>query len=81
MVGIITAGRAGFQAIHEHTGKHGLAIHAHHAMHAAFGRLPAHGVSMWVLIQVSCLCDVDQLHTGTAGLDKLASEGIIGINE
>ncbi|WP_367996606.1 type III ribulose-bisphosphate carboxylase [Haloferax volcanii] len=81
MVDIITAGWAGLQTVRERTEKHGLAIHAHRAMHAAFDRLPAHGVSMRVLAQVSRLCGVDQLHTGTAGLGKLANEDTVGINE
>ncbi|AKU07066.1 MULTISPECIES: type III ribulose-bisphosphate carboxylase [Haloferax] len=81
MVDIITAGWAGLQTVRERTEKHGIAIHAHRAMHAAFDRLPAHGVSMRVLAQVSRLCGVDQLHTGTAGLGKLANEDTVGINE
>jgi ribulose-bisphosphate carboxylase large chain len=80
MVDIITAGWAGLQTVRERTEKHGLAIHAHRAMHAAFDRLPAHGVSMRVLAQISRLCGVDQLHTGTAGLGKLANEDTVGIN-
>ncbi|ELZ93619.1 type III ribulose-bisphosphate carboxylase [Haloferax sulfurifontis] len=81
MVDIITAGWAGLQTVRERTEKHGLAIHAHRAMHAAFDRLPAHGVSMRVLAQVARLCGVDQLHTGTAGLGKLANEDTVGIND
>ncbi|ELZ73299.1 ribulose bisophosphate carboxylase [Haloferax prahovense DSM 18310] len=81
MVDIITAGWAGLQTVRERTEKHGIAIHAHRAMHAAFDRLPSHGVSMRVLAQISRLCGVDQLHTGTAGLGKLANEDTVGINE
>ncbi|WP_410765231.1 type III ribulose-bisphosphate carboxylase [Haloferax sp. DFSO60] len=81
MVDIITAGWAGLQTVRERTEKHGMAIHAHRAMHAAFDRMPNHGVSMRVLAQVSRLCGVDQLHTGTAGLGKLANEDTVGINE
>ncbi|WP_148413202.1 type III ribulose-bisphosphate carboxylase [Haloferax sp. KTX1] len=81
MVDIITAGWAGLQTVRERTEKHGIAIHAHRAMHAAFDRLPAHGVSMRVLAQISRLCGVDQLHTGTAGLGKLANEDTVGIND
>ncbi|ELZ91606.1 ribulose bisophosphate carboxylase [Haloferax mucosum ATCC BAA-1512] len=81
MVDIITAGWAGLQTVRERTEKHGLAIHAHRAMHAAFDRLPTHGVSMRVLAQISRLCGVDQLHTGTAGLGKLANEDTVGIND
>ncbi|WP_396613203.1 type III ribulose-bisphosphate carboxylase [Haloferax sp. S1W] len=81
MVDIITAGWAGLQTVRERTEKHGMAIHAHRAMHAAFDRMPTHGVSMRVLAQVSRLLGVDQLHTGTAGLGKLANEDTVGINE
>ncbi|WP_411962873.1 type III ribulose-bisphosphate carboxylase [Haloferax sp. YSMS24] len=81
MVDIVTAGWASLQTVRERTEKHGMAIHAHRAMHAAFDRMPTHGVSMRVLAQVSRLCGVDQLHTGTAGLGKLANEDTVGINE
>ncbi|AFK18685.1 type III ribulose-bisphosphate carboxylase [Haloferax mediterranei ATCC 33500] len=81
MVDIITAGWASLQTVRERTEKHGLAIHAHRAMHAAFDRMPTHGVSMRVLAQISRLCGVDQLHTGTAGLGKLANEDTVGIND
>ncbi|ELZ85556.1 ribulose bisophosphate carboxylase [Haloferax elongans ATCC BAA-1513] len=81
MVDIITAGWAGLQTVRERTEKHGMAIHAHRAMHAAFDRMPTHGVSMRVLAQISRLLGVDQLHTGTAGLGKLANEDTVGINE
>ncbi|WP_411968198.1 type III ribulose-bisphosphate carboxylase [Haloferax sp. YSSS75] len=81
MVDVVTAGWASLQTVRERTEKHGMAIHAHRAMHAAFDRMPTHGVSMRVLAQVSRLCGVDQLHTGTAGLGKLANEDTVGINE
>ena len=50
-------------------------------MHAALDRIPTHGVSMRVLAQISRLVGVDQLHTGTVGLGKLANEDTVGINE
>ncbi|WP_049984881.1 type III ribulose-bisphosphate carboxylase [Halobellus rufus] len=80
MVDVITTGWAAVQAVRERCEELGLAIHAHRAMHAAFDRLPAHGVSMRVLAQISRLVGVDQLHTGTAGLGKLANEDTVGIN-
>jgi ribulose-bisphosphate carboxylase large chain len=50
-------------------------------MHAAFDRIEDHGVSMRVIAQVARLCGVDQIHTGTADLGKLANEDTVGINE
>ncbi|MEF8870172.1 MAG: type III ribulose-bisphosphate carboxylase [Haloarculaceae archaeon] len=81
MVDIVTAGWASVQQVRERCEKHGLAIHAHRAMHAAFDRVPTHGVSMRVLAQVARLCGVDHIHTGTAGLGKLENEDTPGINE
>ena len=81
MVDVVTTGWAAVQRVRERCEKHGLAIHAHRAMHAAFDRIPTHGVSMRVIAQVSRLCGVDQLHTGTADLGKLENEDTVGINE
>jgi len=81
MVDVVTCGWASVQQVRERCEKHGLAIHAHRAMHAAFDRLPDHGVSMRVIAQIARLCGVDQIHTGTADLGKLANEDTVGINE
>jgi len=81
MVDVITTGWGAVQPVQKRCAELGLAIHAHRAMHAAFDRLPDHGISMRVLAQVSRLCGVDQLHTGTADLGKLANEDTVGINE
>ncbi len=81
MVDVVVAGWSAVQAVRERCERHGLAIHAHRAMHAAFDRLPHHGVSMRVLAQVARLCGVDHIHTGTADLGKLANEDTVGINE
>ncbi|WP_435358176.1 type III ribulose-bisphosphate carboxylase [Haloarchaeobius sp. DFWS5] len=80
MVDVVTAGWASVQTVREHCEDLGLAIHAHRAMHAAFDRMEHHGVSMRVIAQVSRLCGVDHIHTGTAGLGKLANEDTPGIN-
>ncbi|MFC6873130.1 type III ribulose-bisphosphate carboxylase [Halobellus marinus] len=80
MVDVITTGWAAVQTVRERCAELGLAIHAHRAMHAAFDRLPNHGVSMRVLAQIARLVGVDQLHTGTVGLGKLANEDTVGIN-
>ncbi|MFB6163714.1 MAG: type III ribulose-bisphosphate carboxylase [Haloarculaceae archaeon] len=81
MVDVVTTGWAAVQAVRERCEKHGLAIHAHRAMHAAFDRVPDHGVSMRVLAQIARVCGADQLHTGTADLGKLENEDSVGINE
>ncbi|MEF8813947.1 MAG: type III ribulose-bisphosphate carboxylase [Halovenus sp.] len=81
MVDVVTVGWAAVQQVRERCGHHGMAIHAHRAMHAAFDRIPTHGVSMRVIAQVARLCGVDHIHTGTAGLGKLANEDTPGINE
>jgi ribulose-bisphosphate carboxylase large chain len=81
MVDVVTCGWSAVQAVRERCEDHGLAIHAHRAMHAAFDRLPTHGVSMRVIAQVARLCGVDQIHTGTADLGKLENEDTDGINE
>ncbi|WP_178917033.1 type III ribulose-bisphosphate carboxylase [Natronomonas gomsonensis] len=81
MVDIITAGWSGLQTVRRRTDDLDLAIHAHRAMHAAFDRLPQHGVSMRCLAQFARLAGVDHIHTGTAGLGKLENEDTAGINE
>jgi len=81
MVDVVTCGWAAVQQVRERCERHGLAIHAHRAMHAGFDRLPSHGISMRVIAQVARLCGVDQIHTGTADLGKLANEDTVGINE
>ena len=81
MVDIVTVGWGALQQVRERCDRHGLAIHAHRAMHAAFDRIPTHGVSMRVIAQVARLCGVDHIHTGTAGLGKLANEDTVGIND
>ncbi|ADD04317.1 ribulose-bisphosphate carboxylase [Natrialba magadii ATCC 43099] len=81
MVDIITCGWSAVQSVRDRCEKHGLAIHAHRAMHAAFDRMDHHGVSMRVIAQISRLCGVDHIHTGTAGLGKLANEDTPGIND
>ena len=81
MVDVVTAGWSALQTVRRRTEDLGLAIHAHRAMHAAFDRLPQHGVSMRCLAQFARLAGVDHIHTGTAGLGKLENEDTVGINE
>ncbi|WP_136715180.1 type III ribulose-bisphosphate carboxylase [Halorientalis salina] len=81
MVDVVTTGWAAVQRVRERCEKHGIAIHAHRAMHAAFDRVPNHGVSMRVVAQIARLCGVDHIHTGTADLGKLENEDTAGINE
>ena len=81
MVDVVTTGWAAVQQVRERCERTGQAIHAHRAMHAAFDRIPTHGVSMRVIAQISRLCGVDHIHTGTAGLGKLENEDTLGIND
>jgi ribulose-bisphosphate carboxylase large chain len=81
MVDVVTTGWSAVQTVRRRTADLGVAIHAHRAMHAAFDRLPAHGVSMRCLAQFARLAGVDHIHTGTAGLGKLENEDTAGINE
>ncbi len=81
MVDVITTGWAAVQSVRDYTEDLGMAIHAHRAMHAAFDRLEHHGVSMRVLAQIARIVGVDHIHTGTAGLGKLANEDTPGIND
>lgn len=81
MVDVVTTGWGAVQQVRERAGKHGQAIHAHRAMHAAFDRIPTHGVSMRVIAQIARLVGVDHIHTGTADLGKLENEDTVGINE
>ncbi|RBI63720.1 type III ribulose-bisphosphate carboxylase [halophilic archaeon] len=81
MVDVVTTGWAAVQTVRERCEELGLAIHAHRAMHAAFDRVPNHGVSMRTIAQVARLCGVDHIHTGTADLGKLENEDTVGINE
>ncbi|RQG91477.1 type III ribulose-bisphosphate carboxylase [Natrarchaeobius halalkaliphilus] len=80
MIDVITCGWSAVQTVRERCADHGLAIHAHRAMHAAFDRTDHHGVSMRVIAQIARLCGVDHIHTGTAGLGKLENEDTPGIN-
>jgi ribulose-bisphosphate carboxylase large chain len=81
MVDIVTCGWAALQTVRRRTEDLDLAIHAHRAMHAAFDRVPEHGVSMRCLAQFARLAGVDHLHTGTVGLGKLENEDTVGIND
>ncbi|MFP4625742.1 MAG: type III ribulose-bisphosphate carboxylase [Natronomonas sp.] len=80
MVDVITSGWSALQTVRHRCEDLDLAIHAHRAMHAAFDRLPQHGVSMRCLAQFARLAGVDHIHTGTAGLGKLENEDTPGIN-
>ncbi|MCJ7429507.1 MAG: type III ribulose-bisphosphate carboxylase [Candidatus Nanohaloarchaeota archaeon QJJ-5] len=81
MVDIVTTGWGALQTVREKADELGLAIHAHRAMHAAFDRVPTHGVSMRCIAQFARIIGVDQLHTGTANLGKMDNEDTKGINE
>jgi ribulose-bisphosphate carboxylase large chain len=63
MVDILTAGWSALQEVRDHIGDE-VGIHGHRAGHAAFTRLPYHGVSMLAVAKFARLCGVDNLHAG-----------------
>ncbi len=63
MVDILTVGWGALQEIRDYIGDE-VGIHAHRAGHAAFTRLPHHGVSMLSVAKFARLCGVDNLHAG-----------------
>ena len=71
MVDVVIAGWSSIGYVRDLAEEHGLAIHAHRAMHAAFTRNPRHGISMFVLAKLYRVMGVDQIHIGTPGVGKL----------
>ena len=63
MIDILTCGFAALQTLREQDLR--LVIHAHRAGHAAFTKIPKHGISMQVIAKISRIIGVDQLHVGT----------------
>ena len=76
MVDVVTAGWASLTYIRDLAEEHGVAIHAHRAMHSAFTRNPYHGISMYVLAKLYRIIGVDQIHIGTPGVGKLEAKAI-----
>lgn len=70
MVDVVITGWSSLTYIRDLAEDHGLAIHGHRAMHAAFTRHD-HGISMFVLAKLYRIIGIDQLHIGTAGYGKL----------
>ncbi len=64
MVDLVTAGWSGVQSLRG--AGMGLILHGHRAMHAAFTRVPEHGIAMEVIARSARLAGIDQLHVGTA---------------
>lgn len=70
MVDFVTLGFAALASLRQATERLGLIIHAHRAMHAAFDRIPSHGIEFRVLAKLTRLAGVDHVHVGT-GVGKL----------
>lgn len=70
MVDVVITGWGALEYIRDLAVDHGLALHGHRAMHAAFTR-GYHGISMFVLAKLYRIIGIDQLHVGTAGAGKL----------
>jgi len=66
MIDVVVAGTASVMTMRDYCTDLGLAIHAHRAMHAAFGRSPRHGITMQFLAKIMRLIGVTQIHSGTA---------------
>jgi len=64
MIDILTCGYSALATLREQGFK--LILHGHRAMHAAFTKLPNHGIAMPVIVTASRLLGIDQLHVGTA---------------
>jgi len=74
MVDVVVVGWSALGFVRDLAEEHDLAIHAHRAMHAAFTRLPFHGISMFVLAKLLRVVGVDQLHVGTPEVGKLEAK-------
>jgi ribulose-bisphosphate carboxylase large chain len=70
MVDFLTAGFAATASLRQETGRLGLALHAHRAMHAVIDRQPDHGVDFLAIAKWARLLGVDHVHVGT-GVGKL----------
>jgi ribulose-bisphosphate carboxylase large chain len=64
MIDILTCGFSAVASLRNHGFK--LILHGHRAMHAAFTKIPEHGIAMPVIVLASRLLGIDQLHVGTA---------------
>jgi ribulose-bisphosphate carboxylase large chain len=76
MVDLVTAGWSAVQSLRG--AELGLILHGHRAMHAAFTRLPDHGIAMEVMARAARLCGIDQLHVGTAAGKMAGGAGEVG---
>ncbi|XGI82842.1 type III ribulose-bisphosphate carboxylase [Halorutilales archaeon Cl-col2-1] len=72
MIDILTAGWSALQEMREYLDD-GIGIHAHRAQHAAYTRLPYHGISMLSVAKFARLAGVDNLHAG-AVLGKMEAD-------
>ncbi len=64
MIDILTCGYSAVATLRKQG--FNLILHGHRAMHAAFTKLPNHGIAMPVIVTASRLLGIDQLHVGTA---------------
>lgn len=65
MIDILTAGWSAVQEMRAYLADRDVGIHAHRAQHAAYTRLPRHGISMLAIAKFARLVGVDNLHAGT----------------
>lgn len=81
MVDIISVGWSGLQTLREYNEDLNLIIHAHRAGHAAFTKLPRHGISMLTVAKLARLIGVDQIHVGTAKVGKMSGDETLAIED
>ena len=70
MIDFLTAGFTGVGTLRKEIDKLGLSIHGHRAMHAAFDRMPDHGMDFRLISKIARLVGIDHVHVGT-GVGKL----------
>ena len=70
MIDFLTTGFTALGSLRKAVERLGLMIHAHRAMHAAFDRVPTHGIEYRVIAKWARLAGMDHLHVGT-GVGKL----------
>lgn len=75
MLDILTLGWSGLQEARDHLEGEDVGIHAHRAQHGATTRLESHGIDFLAMAKWARLCGVDNVHAGTIGTGKMATEG------
>lgn len=70
MIDFVVTGFTGVASLRKKVEEMGLALHGHRAMHAAYDRIPYHGVEYRVISKWARMVGLDHIHVGT-GVGKL----------